>query len=498
MKWVLWDRLVRRTKREGKERGSVSIIVALGMTVFLLCAGYAIDISHLYLAGAELQNAADAAAIAGASALNGYATGITAAVDAALATPNRYEFGKEVATFTRADVKFAVNLVDFSNGGGYSEAGAQGIADRIRFVNVLIRDKPISVAFIGEVLSNGAANLAAVNNGVTANSSGAGAKDKGGSGLLSRQTVIGFSAGLSALCSVVMPLPVVQGIADKIRFVNVAVHDNAGSVPLIGTALGSDAAKLAAIGAATSSGSVSLSRQAVSGFSSGLNVLCDSIVPLSVVQDDVTHAPLDVDADCPNKWEFTPGCKYIVRRGSNGNGSGLVSPGNYLILALGASRGGSDARAGVAGNAAGCFKPGDEIGTETGINAGPIQQGLNTRFGDYGAGLDATIFPPDLNVKEDITYAQFRGGLSAYQQSPNVPGRVNRRIIIIPVINVREYDSGRGTVRIHKFAAFFMQKRVTGNGDIWAEYISMKVQVNDGYITGGDGNTQFSIPVLYR
>jgi Flp pilus assembly protein TadG len=500
MKWVLWGRSARRIERKRRERGTIAVITAMGMMVFLLCAGYAVDISHLYLAGAELQNAADAAAIAGASELNGFATGITAAVDAALATPNRYEFGKEVATFTRADVKFAVNLNDFNNGGGYSESAAQGVASKIRFVNVKIHDKPISVPFIGDVVnSSGSSNIAAVRRGVAGQAGTATSDD---TSVLSRQTVGNVSDGLKALSNSLMPVPLVQELANRIRFMNLALYSKADSLPLIGASFGSGAANLALIttGTTSSSRTVSLSRQAASGFSSGLNVLCDSIVPLSVLQDDVTQAPLDVNPQCPNKWEFTPGCKYVIRRGSNGNGSGFVEPGNYLVLALTPNRGGNDARCGTAGGASGCFKPGDEVGTETGVNAGPITQGLNTRFGDYGAGLDPTMFPPDLNVKEKITYAQYRSGQAGHHKSPNYPGRNSRRIIIIPVVNVRDYDNGRGTVKIHKFAAFFLQEKVgTGaSGDIWAEYITNKVQVNDGYIVGGSGDTQFSIPVLYR
>ena len=64
-------------------------------------------------------------------------------------------------------------------------------------------------------------------------------------------------------------------------------------------------------------------------------------------------------------------------------------------------------------------------------------------------------------------------------------------------MNSKSKEYGRDTVKIYKFAAFFLQKRVD-SGDIWAEYITIKVQVNDGYITGGSGDTQFSIPVLYR
>src|SRR5262245_28373522 len=95
----------RRTlnpKTHKKEHGTVSVVAAFGMVAMLLGAGLAVDVSHMYLAGGELQNAADAAAIAGASRLNGFPSGITSAVDKAVGLQNRYEFGDNIATTTRS------------------------------------------------------------------------------------------------------------------------------------------------------------------------------------------------------------------------------------------------------------------------------------------------------------------------------------------------------------------------------------------------------------
>src|SRR3982751_1563133 len=85
--------LKRRTGRDG-ERGSVLATATLGMLSLLLAVGLGVDISRLYLAKTELQNAADAAALAGASALNGSSSGITKAADYAVQTMNNYEFNK--------------------------------------------------------------------------------------------------------------------------------------------------------------------------------------------------------------------------------------------------------------------------------------------------------------------------------------------------------------------------------------------------------------------
>ena len=64
-------------RQEGRERGSILATSAIGMLSVLLAVGLGIDISRFYLTKAELQNAADAAALAGVSGLNGGGPGIT-------------------------------------------------------------------------------------------------------------------------------------------------------------------------------------------------------------------------------------------------------------------------------------------------------------------------------------------------------------------------------------------------------------------------------------
>ena len=52
-----------------KTEGSVAIITAIGLVVFLGFVSLAIDMGHLYTVRNELQNVADASALAAASAL---------------------------------------------------------------------------------------------------------------------------------------------------------------------------------------------------------------------------------------------------------------------------------------------------------------------------------------------------------------------------------------------------------------------------------------------
>jgi Flp pilus assembly protein TadG len=369
--------LRRRTKRDG-ERGSVLAVATLGMLSLLLAVGLGVDISRLYLAKTELQNAADAASLAGASALNGSSSGITKAADRAAETMNNYQFNKTGVVIPRSNVLFAINL----DGPYMSEGDASASAKNIRFVRVATPDSSVGVTFTGSVLGD-KRNLAAT-----------------------------ATAGLS--------------------------------VPI--------------------------------------NVFCNWI-PLSVI-----------DYDIP----MMPGNVYTIRA-APGN---KVSPGNFQILAV-AGRGGKDVREGLASGVDECAEAGATytIDTKPGVSSGPVREGINTRFDDYQGGqVNPTDHPPDTNVKNDITYAQYRDGTAT--QSPTHTGVPGRRIVIIPIVKLSEYDQGRDTVKFNRFGQFFLRSKVgNGNGgDIEAEYISDIVVVGKGGYdpNGGPTNNLLAVPVLYK
>ncbi|HEX8283010.1 MAG TPA: pilus assembly protein TadG-related protein [Pyrinomonadaceae bacterium] len=144
---------MRRSKSEKKrERGSVLAMSALGMLTFLLATGMAVDLGHFYLVKSELQNAADAAALAGASALNSGPTGINRARDRAMAAMNSYEFNQKGVAIPAANVTFAVNL-----GGPYVDAAtaaSPATAQKIRFVRVQTPETPVQVFFAAPVLGS--------------------------------------------------------------------------------------------------------------------------------------------------------------------------------------------------------------------------------------------------------------------------------------------------------------------------------------------------------
>jgi hypothetical protein len=143
-------RLVEQAGTRNKERGSVLATSAIAMLSVLLAVGLGIDISRLYLTKTELQNAADAAALAGVSGLNGGNAGITEAVDRAVKTMNNYDFNKTGVSFPRSSVEFAVNL----DGNYMSEGDAFLSPTNIRFVRVTTPQEPVGISFAAFLLGS--------------------------------------------------------------------------------------------------------------------------------------------------------------------------------------------------------------------------------------------------------------------------------------------------------------------------------------------------------
>jgi hypothetical protein len=177
----------------------------------------------------------------------------------------------------------------------------------------------------------------------------------------------------------------------------------------------------------------------------------------------------------------------------------MVSPGNYQILAL-AGAGGNDARVGLGAGVDACAGPGAvySIDTKTGVTAGAVKQGINTRFDEYQSNnVNPVDMPPDLNIQENITYKQYKDGSPS--KSPSHTGFRNRRVVYIPIVKASEIDNGKNTVKFDRLGQFFLQTKVGGsNGDLVAEYIS-DITVGIGkYSTGGGTNPLVATPVLYK
>ncbi|MFN2530720.1 MAG: pilus assembly protein TadG-related protein [Pyrinomonadaceae bacterium] len=357
------------------ERGSILATSALGMLTILLAVGLGVDISRFYLVKTELQNAADAAALAGVSALNGSPLGINKAVTEATKQLNKYDFNKTGITIQT--VEFSQNL----EGNYVDSTGAQAQADKIRFVRVKTAPSAVNVSFAALVLGN----------------------------------------------------------------------------------------------------SKNISATATAGYSVPLNIICN-FLPISVI-----------DYDTP----IVAGQTYTFRS----QAGTMPSPGNYQILAV-AGSGGADVRVGLAAGVDQCAAPGAtySVDTKTGVTAGAVRQGLNTRFDDYQTSqVNPYDMPPDLNIQQNINYDQYKSGSPS--QSPSHQGFDKRRVVYIPIVKLAEYNQGKSTVTFNRFGQFFLQTKVgSGNGgDLVAEYIDDIVIGSGGYDPNGGGTDNLmAVPVLYK
>lgn len=74
-----------------RQRGAIAILYGLSILFVIVVFGLAIDLGQAYCRKTELQNAVDAAALAGARSLQLHAKNIAAAVTAVSGTFNRYK-----------------------------------------------------------------------------------------------------------------------------------------------------------------------------------------------------------------------------------------------------------------------------------------------------------------------------------------------------------------------------------------------------------------------
>ena len=134
-------------RRRG-EGGSIMVMTAILMVGLFLALGLAIDVSRVYAVRADLQNAADAAALAGARELNSGSGGINDAVTRASAIANSY--GPERSPITVAAVEFAVNR----DGPYVDQAAAAGAPANIRFVRVTTQAVNVPILFAVRALGD--------------------------------------------------------------------------------------------------------------------------------------------------------------------------------------------------------------------------------------------------------------------------------------------------------------------------------------------------------
>jgi hypothetical protein len=116
-----------------RQRGAVALVVGLLLPVLLGAVGLALDSGHLYLTRTELQNAADACALAasyeltGAPAIPGAAFSRAEAAGRTVARQNKVGFQRHGIADAEVEVSFGSGL---SAGSGWAGAGAASPAAR--------------------------------------------------------------------------------------------------------------------------------------------------------------------------------------------------------------------------------------------------------------------------------------------------------------------------------------------------------------------------------
>ena len=135
-----------------KQSGVVMILFAVSMVVLIGFMALVIDLGRTYVVRTELQNAADAAALAGAKELKQTATGVANAVDFAnaMAAQHTFNFGKTVNSTN------AVLVLTFGKCPGDEEAcdwksQADSLTDPVgrSYLKVDIRSRSLATFFAG-------------------------------------------------------------------------------------------------------------------------------------------------------------------------------------------------------------------------------------------------------------------------------------------------------------------------------------------------------------
>jgi Flp pilus assembly protein TadG len=161
----------QRDRLRSGQRGSIIITAAIFMGLLFLMLGLAIDVSRIYVVRAELQNAADAAALTAARELNGGTAGLVKAVNQAMNVIANTQGLRAKTGVAITSVEFAVTL-----NGTYWPPGATADANAggIRYVKVTTQTTSTNILFAISAL--------------------------GGSHVESREAVAGTSIGLSGIC----------------------------------------------------------------------------------------------------------------------------------------------------------------------------------------------------------------------------------------------------------------------------------------------------------
>jgi Flp pilus assembly protein TadG len=210
-------------------------------------------------------------------------------------------------------------------------------------------------------------------------------------------------------------------------------------------------------------------------------------------------------------WGYELNSPQVLKKSTPG-GQSQVGPGNFQLIQLGGS-GAAVVRENMAGSFNTCLVGGSTIQTQTGNEAGPVAQGLNTRFGQYTGPMSGqqSTYPPDVivdgqappldaqpkngdpaqgydvyqgntqitasNIDQLYNYQDYEADVanpSTYDYQPiqdGGTGAYGRRTLAVPVGNCTGTTNGQGSVPLLGFACFFLLQPAQQKG-------------NDSYVYG--------------
>ncbi len=229
-----------------------------------------------------------------------------------------------------------------------------------------------------------------------------------------------------------------------------------------------------------------VSASAVAGPSPVINTACN-LAPMMVCGNP--------NPPSSSFWGYSMNAPVALK--SSAPGSSQVGPGNFQLIQLGGT-GADIVRQNLAGGYQSCLVGGNTVQTETGNEAGPTAQGLNTRFGIYSGTMSMAQYPPDVvttavaspgltvdsngniwwgtdeitaaNIDDIYNYWQYympdeANGPYNYQPvTSGGPGVFNRRVVSVPIGNCTGTATGSSSVQILGFGCFFLLQPVIQQG----------------------------------
>ena len=437
----------RALRRKG-ERGNVLAYTVLSALFLFLAVGLGVDLSHFYLAKTEMQNAADAAALAGASALTlPNPDRITTAVDRAIQilNTNKYNFNNKTFDVDRASlcgtgqacVTFAKNL----DGAYVTESVAHDDPVDVRFIRVTTPSKPVSVIFASPILGSTLA--------------------------LTAKAISGLSKpGNAKYCP--FPLSAVQCRPGTTCEFASEFWGDCGDAPT-GTP----------------------PRPPVHTYTDGTPA-CD---PTREFCKGCTYTVRSAGSGGPSPGNLGilgcagSGCDNVrdsLKAYGEGCDCGLTSVGETMPVQTGACAGPISDGLNVRFDR---YQPG----------GGPMS--YNALFPpDVNVAQGDPIGPPGTQTWPGIPFSQYQSGAGAVPPATDHPGVAERRILVLPITHVQDWPTGSaGSVTARGFGAFFMRSQAIGvNGDIKLEYTGKNVTGITGIDPSTTGTSNIVTPVLYR